>query len=79
MSTKITLDDGREATFESVDKTRPIADKDYPCAWQIKPPHTIRKGSRYIRVVYKIDGKFESDHICLDCWNDGLKVENGTQ
>lgn len=68
MAIKIKLADGREALFEMVDKTRPIADKDYECCWQIKPPHAIKKGQRYVRLVYKIDGDFQSDHICLECF-----------
>jgi len=53
----------------AISKTIPIADKDYPCAWTtLKPPHTIPKGERYVRVVHKEDNGFESDHICLDCW-----------
>jgi hypothetical protein len=75
MVTKITLDDGREATFENVSKTRPVADKDFQCCWLIKPPHTIKKGERYIRCVYKLDGEFRSDHICLECWVDSIPEE----
>ena len=78
---KVTLEDGREVTFEPVSKTKPIADKDYPCCIQILPPHTIPKGSRYVRLVNKVDGEFRSDHICFECWFllDKAENENGTK
>jgi len=76
MTTRVVLPDGREATMQIVDKTRPIADKDYQCAWGHDPNlHTIKEGDRYVRIVYKlhIDGSdkgvFSSDHICFNCWN----------
>lgn len=60
-----------------VDKTRPRAAKDYPCVWaESDKPHTIRKGESYVRVVYKHEGGFESDHICLNCWC-GVAEANG--
>ena len=54
--------------IQVVDKTRPRAVKDFECCWGLGGPHTIKKGDRYVRVVYKRkDGQFESDHICFDC------------
>jgi hypothetical protein len=56
--------------IEIVDKTRPKALHDYECCWGWDKPHTIKKGDRYVRVVYKrlTDGSWNSDHICMDCW-----------
>ena len=63
------VDEGTE--IQVVDKTQPLAKHDYACAWSDPnkgEPHVIKQGQRYVRVVYKLKGKFESDHICLDCW-----------
>ena len=59
---------GQGEEVQVIDKTRPRAAKDYQCCWASDKPHIIPKGSSYVRVVYKKEGKFESDHICLDCW-----------
>lgn len=59
---------GEGEEVQVIDKTRPKAGKDYECVWAGAKPHTIRKGDTYVRVVYKKEGKFASDHICLDCW-----------
>lgn len=51
-------------------KTTPIAKHDYECAWDADGVHQIRKGDKYVRVVYKdSDGAFQSDHICSKCWS----------
>jgi hypothetical protein len=63
------VEDGTE--IQVVDKTQPLAKHDYACAWSDpngSEPHMIKQGQRYVRVVYKLRGHFESDHICLDCW-----------
>jgi hypothetical protein len=62
-----------------ISKTVPLADKDYRCCWELKPPHLIPKGERYVRVVYKIEGEFQSDHICLDCWVTWSKMYEQTE
>ena len=69
---------GTGVEVDVVDKTRPKAAKDYPCVWAGPTPHTIHKGETYVRVVYKHEGKFESDHICLNCWC-GVPDNNGQQ
>lgn len=66
MSPAYTHGDG--SPIQVIDKTRPLAKEDVPCAWGHDHPHIIRQGERHIRVVYKVNGRFESDHICLDCW-----------
>jgi len=51
-------------------KTTPKASHDYECAWSNGEAHTIRKGEKYVRIVYKdADGEFQSDHICVNCWS----------
>jgi hypothetical protein len=74
------VDEGTE--LQVVDKTQPLAKHPYFCAWCQKEAlenegkpfanfdvvPKIKHKERYVRVVYKIRGKFESDHICLDCW-----------
>jgi hypothetical protein len=59
---------GSGQPIQVVDKTRWTAKREYECAWSHDNPHTIKKGETYIRAVYKLDGRFESDHICLNCW-----------
>jgi len=71
MPTVKLVEDGTE--IQIVDVTRPLAQHNYHCAWCQREPKQwelgkIEKGRRYVRVVYKLKGKFESDHICLDCW-----------
>jgi hypothetical protein len=72
---RYTLGTGEEV--DVVDKTRPKANKDYTCVWSSDKPHVIPKGDTYVRVVYKLNGKFESDHICLDCWCGVMGEDNG--
>lgn len=59
---------GEGEVIDVVDKTRPLAKEDVLCAWGHETPHIIKKGEQHVRVVYKVNGNFESDHICLTCW-----------
>jgi hypothetical protein len=56
--------------IQITDITEPVAQKDFECCWPHDPAFIIRKGRKYVRVTYKDKrtGKFESDHICVDCW-----------
>lgn len=55
--------------IEIVSVTKPKASHEFPCVWA-RDGHTIPKGKKYVRVVYKNKetSKFESDHVCVDCW-----------
>ena len=64
---KIITENG-PVNFEHVDKTLPNALHDYECSWGHDKPHTIKKGDRYVRVVYKVNGQFEMQHVCFQCW-----------
>lgn len=51
--------------------TKPIAQKDYTCAWSHEPnTHVIPKGRKYVRCVWEdpMRGEVQSDHICIECW-----------
>jgi hypothetical protein len=49
--------------------TKPIAQKEYDCAWGNDHPHKIPKGRKYVRCVWEgDDGEVNSDHICIECW-----------
>lgn len=55
--------------MDIIDRTTPIAGRDYECGYDDGlPPHIIRKGQTYVRVVFKEAGKFRSVHYCVDCW-----------
>ena len=54
-----------ETSIQIVDKTHPRALHDYQCSWG---DDTIKKGQGYVRVVYKMDGKFAMQHVCFECW-----------
>ena len=51
--------------------TKPVAQKDFPCALGWDNPHTIGKGTQYVRVVWEhkdVDEPVQSDHVCVNCW-----------
>jgi hypothetical protein len=49
--------------------TKPIATKEYVCAWSHNPEHMIPKGRKYVRCVWEPkEGEIQSDHICVECW-----------
>lgn len=49
--------------------TKPMARKEYLCAWSNDNPHSIMPGHKHVRVVYD-DGtdKIITDRICINCW-----------
>ena len=53
--------------IQLVDKTHPKALQDYVCSAG-DDGHIIKKGDGYVRVVYKMDGKFAMQHWCFECW-----------
>jgi hypothetical protein len=59
-----------DADIDILSVTKPIALKDYVCAWSHYPDtHSILKGHKYVRVVYEDKtGEMQSDHICVECW-----------
>lgn len=59
------------ADIDILSVTKPIAQKDYDCAWGHEPnKHVIPKGRKYVRVVWEgDDGEVQSDHVCIDCWS----------
>ena len=49
--------------------TKPVAVKDFECAWGWDNPHSIPQGTKYVRVVWQQDNEpIQSDHICVNCW-----------
>ena len=63
----------RNGPITVVDRTRPIADKDYWCEYDsIERPekHRISKGDMYVRLIYDnhlTKQKFLTAHFCVSC------------
>ena len=53
-----------------IDRTTPMADKDYWCECDLHEPHKIKKNDIYVRLIYDnhlTREKFLTVHLCPRC------------